>query len=203
MFKCSIDLSRGGPFIAPVPGTVLWGMHDYLPARSFVDAGRKSDIGRARAIRVALSQAGFTIIELLVAVAVAAALVAIAVPSYESHRNKALIAQTASDIKNLDVLITQYHADNMRFPDSLADVGKGGMLDPWKNPYRYLKLSPISSSATGKMRKDKNLVPINSDFDLYSTGKDGITQAPLTAASSRDDIVRGSNGRFVGLASEY
>lgn len=132
MFKCSIDLSLGGPFVAPVPGKVFRGMHDYFPAPSFADAGRKENTRRVRSIGIALSQAGFTIIELLVAVAVAAALVAVAVPSYESHRNKALIAQAASDIKSLDVLITQYHADNMRFPDSLADVGKGGMLDPWK-----------------------------------------------------------------------
>jgi general secretion pathway protein G len=46
-------------------------------------------------------------------------------------------------------------------------------------------------------------VPINSDFDLYSVGKDGQSQDPLTAPVSRDDIVRANNGRFVGLASTY
>jgi general secretion pathway protein G len=55
----------------------------------------------------------------------------------------------------------------------------------------------------GQVRKDKNLVPINADFDLYSMGKDGASVPPLTAQASRDDIVRGSNGRFVGLGSDF
>lgn len=146
---------------------------------------------------------GFTLIELLVAIAVVAALAAIALPSYQNHINKAHIAQATSDIKSLDVLITQYYSDNMSFPDSLADIGKAGMVDPWGNPYQYLKLSPLGPGAKGKARKDKNLVPINSDFDLYSMGPDGSSVAPLTAKASRDDIVRGSNGRFVGLGSEF
>ncbi len=151
----------------------------------------------------ALRRGGFTIIELLVAIAVVVALAAIAVPSYQSHRDKALVAQATSDIKSLDVLITQYYADNTSFPDSLADIGKAGLLDPWGNPYQYLRLSPLDPGATGQVRKDKNLVPINADFDLYSMGKDGASVPPLTANASRDDIVRGSNGRFVGLGAEF
>jgi general secretion pathway protein G len=52
-------------------------------------------------------------------------------------------------------------------------------------------------------RKDKNLHPLNSDFDLYSIGKDGESRQPLTAKWSRDDVVRANDGGFVGLASEY
>ena len=55
----------------------------------------------------------------------------------------------------------------------------------------------------GMVRKDKNLVPINSDFDLYSMGPDGESVSPLTANSSRDDIVRGRNGDYIGNAAEY
>jgi general secretion pathway protein G len=55
----------------------------------------------------------------------------------------------------------------------------------------------------GLQRKDLALVPINTDFDLYSKGRDGATQPPLTAASSRDDIVRANDGQFIGLASGY
>ena len=53
------------------------------------------------------------------------------------------------------------------------------------------------------MRKDKNLVPLNADYDLYSKGKDGKSQPPLTAKVSYDDIVRANNGGFVDLASKY
>lgn len=86
----------------------------------------------------------------------------------------------------------------------MAEAEADQIRDPWGNPYQYLNLSdPNIKGATGKARKDHNLVPINSDFDLYSMGKDGKSVSPLTAAASRDDIVRANNGRFIGPASKY
>ena len=73
--------------------------------------------------------------------------------------------------------------------------------DPWGNDYQYLNIA--KEKGKGKLRKDKNLVPINSDFDLYSMGPDGSSVAPLTARASRDDIVRANDGGFVGLAGNF
>jgi general secretion pathway protein G len=55
----------------------------------------------------------------------------------------------------------------------------------------------------GKVRKDRFLVPINSTYDLYSMGADGRSVGPLTAAMSRDDIIRANDGAYVGLAEGY
>ena len=76
------------------------------------------------------------------------------------------------------------------------------------NPYEYLKIEGIEKNdkekkSVGKMRKDRNMVPVNSDFDLYSKGKDGKSSTPFTAKTSRDDIVRANNGRYVGPVSDY
>lgn len=146
---------------------------------------------------------GFTLVELLIAVAIVAVLVAIAVPSYQHYRDRVAVAQAKSDVVAIATLIDLYRTDNREFPNSLADINMAGKLDPWNHPYKYLNLNPVAHGMNGKVRKDKNLVPINSDFDLYSMGKDGASQAPLTAAASRDDVVRANDGRFVGLASDY
>ena len=58
-------------------------------------------------------------------------------------------------------------------------------------------------SGHGHARKDHSLVPINTDFDLYSMGPDGRSSPPLTAKASRDDIVRANDGAFVGVAADY
>lgn len=55
----------------------------------------------------------------------------------------------------------------------------------------------------GGARKDRFLVPINSDFDLYSMGKDRNTVAPLNPPKSQDDVIRASDGGFYGLARNF
>lgn len=162
-----------------------------------------SETGQRRLLNTRLPAKGFTIIELMIAFAIISVLAIIALPSYESYREKGRVAQAMGDIGTMAVDLTRYYADKMRYPDSLADIGKAGLNDPWGHTYKYLRLSPIAQGMMGQVRKDKNLVPINADFDLYSMGKDGTSAAPLTAKASRDDVVRANNGRFIGLARDY
>jgi general secretion pathway protein G len=144
---------------------------------------------------------GFTIIELLIGVAILGILAVVAYPSYGAYRERARVAQAIIDIKYIDTRLQQYYTEMRAYPDDLSGIGMGGKLDPWGNPYRYTNLETLKGN--GKARKNKNLVPINSDFDLYSMGKDGSSASPLTAKASRDDIVRANNGRFVGTASDF
>lgn len=144
---------------------------------------------------------GFTIIELMLGIAILAVLAGIAYPSYQNYQEKARVAQAVIDIQAIGASVAAYALDNREYPASLNSVGKGGLKDPWGNAYQYTNLA--DAKGLGSARKNKNLVPINSDFDLYSMGKDGASQGPLTAKVSRDDIVRANDGRFVGLASDY
>lgn len=146
-------------------------------------------------------QRAITLIELLFVVAIVGIMIAIGIPLYNSYVDRTRVAQAESDIASIGFLISHFQVANGVFPDSLADVGNSGAQDPWGRPYQYLNLTTMKGN--GQVRKDKNMVPINSDFDLYSVGKDGKTKGPLTATASRDDIVRASNGRFIGLASDY
>jgi general secretion pathway protein G len=143
---------------------------------------------------------GFTIVELTIAIGIVATLAAIAVPVFSNHVDKARNARAVVEIRGLEKLITIYDDDNLTPPDSLGDVGQGGLLDPWGNPYQYMR---ITGAMGEKPRKDRFLVPVNSDFDLYSMGKDGDSKAPFTAMASRDDIVRANDGGYVGLASGF
>ena len=59
------------------------------------------------------------------------------------------------------------------------------------------------SSGQSKPRKDRFLKPITSDYDLYSMGPDGKTKENLNAKESMDDIVRASEGAYVGLAADF
>ena len=137
----------------------------------------------------------------MIGISIVCLLLMIAVPAYSDYKERTKVYQATTDIAALGTLIRNYYQDARVFPDSLAQVGAAGRLDPWGRPYVYVNLEIASNK--GKARKNKNLVPINSDFDLYSLGKDGASMPPLLAAKSRDDVIRANDGRYHGLASNY
>jgi general secretion pathway protein G len=144
---------------------------------------------------------GLTIVELMLVLAIVGVLSAIAVPAYNNYRERIKQNTAIQDITVLQALIKFYKTDNDVWPASLADIGNGDRLDPWGRPYVYLDLTSIHGK--GKARKDHKLNPLNSDFDLYSVGKDGVSKTQLTNKESLDDIVRARDGAFVGLASNF
>lgn len=148
-------------------------------------------------------QAAFTLIELLIAMAVIGALAAIAIPNYRDYRERALVAQAVIDIAAIARALGAYYNEERTYPASLSALGISIPNDPWGNAYGYLAIAVDPPPNIGQRRKDKNLNPLNSDFDLYSKGPDGQTQKQLTAAKARDDIVRAGNGSFLGVASQH
>lgn len=126
---------------------------------------------------------------------------AIAVPEFGRQRERARVMQAANDIGAMGVSIRRYMEDNLRLPDSLDEAGLGGRVDPWGWPYRYRNLE--NDPGKGGARKDRRLNPLNSDFDLYSVGRDGQSKLPLPPPESQDDVIRARNGRFVGLARDF
>ena len=174
--------------------------------------------------------AGFTIAETMIVIAIIGLLTTIAVPTLLNYRSKATHALVISEIRLLQQEILLYQVNNMHLPDDLSDITLGNMSDPWGNPYQYLKIAEddedendngngngngndndddianeenSENEKKNKPRKDHFLVPVNSDFDLYSMGKDGDSKAPFTAKASHDDIVRASNGKFIGLVTGF
>lgn len=144
---------------------------------------------------------GFTLIEILIVIAIIGALVSLAIPKYADYRERVRVNQAVTEIGAMSVIISQYILENRSPPDTLAQVGAAGKLDPWGWPYEYFNLT--SKKGNGKARKDKKLNPLNTDFDLYSLGKDGSSQSSLMAKTSRDDVIRARDGRFIGLAKDF
>jgi general secretion pathway protein G len=148
-----------------------------------------------------LGDRGFTLVELLIMVAILVTLAAIGVGVYTKALLNSRNTRAIGDIKAIEGDIVLFYTEHRRYPDSLAEVGYEGREDPWGSPYQYLNID--SAKGKGEMRKDRFLVPLNSDFDLYSMGPDGRSASPLTAQVSRDDVLRANNGGYVGPASEY
>ena len=144
---------------------------------------------------------GFTLIELVIVMAIIMTIAAIAVPNLQAALDDARMARAVGDIHAIETDITNYEIQNGQFPNTLADIGRDTTLDPWGNPYQYFNYA--TGSGNGQMRVDRFSVPLNDDYELYSLGKDGVSASPITAPESQDDIVRADDGSYLGFASQY
>jgi general secretion pathway protein G len=153
------------------------------------------------------NRTGFTLVELMIVIAIIGTLAGIAVPILTKYVDMARVARAKIEIRTIEKEIISFEIEKDRFPIDLAEIGLDGMLDPYGNPYQYQPATYFDKKGhekkSTKMRKDHSLVPVNTDFDLYSMGKDGETTPPFTAPNSQDDIVRANNGQFLGLVSAY
>ena len=118
---------------------------------------------------------GFTLIEVMVVVAILAILAAVVVPRIMDEPAKARMAKVEQDIRAIESALDLYKLDNFNYPTTaqglqalvskpggadLSNYKQGGYLrelpvDPWGNQYQYL--SP------GQHR----------EVDIYSLGADG------------------------------
>lgn len=144
---------------------------------------------------------GFTLIEIILSLAILGILAGIAIPLYAGYVDKAKMETAIADVRTISSAVTTFFANRNTYPESLAEVGYATYRDPWGNPYQYLNIQTAKNK--GLMRKDRFLVPINSDYDLYSMGKDGQSIPPLTANVSKDDIIRANDGAYIGPAGGF
>ena len=121
-------------------------------------------------------------------------------PSLQRARERAEVASAVSNIRIIEAELAIYIELNFAPPASLAAIDRAGLLDPWGSPFVF-RVS--TGGGGGGARKDKFLVPLNTDYDLYSRGQDGESAGPLTASESKDDVIRALDGRYVGLASDF
>lgn len=160
-------------------------------------------------------QTGFTLIEVMIALAILAIISAIAIPLYEGYIGEARIGTVLQDIRQAELILDDLALDNdlaavepagytggaslgvyrnnsgIEFA-AAAPAGTQPWLDPWGNIYRYER-PPVRTDAGGGLSNDSTLPQ---GYDLYSSGPDGV-------AENGDDIIRGCNGEFVGTAGAH
>ncbi len=136
------------------------------------------------------------------ALGVAGILAMLAMACFNQIMERARTASAMVEIAELQTLIERYRSQHFALPDNLASIGQGPFLDPWARPYQYTLLEGAKGS-TGQARKDKKLNPLNSDYDLFSTGKDGVYKSQVSNKESLDDIIRAHNGGYIGLAADF
>ncbi len=81
---------------------------------------------RASKPKTVINAKGFSLIELLVVVAIIGLLAAIAIPQFLSYRAHAVDSQMRSDLKNAALAMDSYFAENKVYPTSVAAIVSAG-----------------------------------------------------------------------------
>ena len=168
----------------------------------------------------------FTLVEVVIVLTIAGVLAAVAGTRYVKFIEKARVARSVAELQAISRGLDALKIDGGALPESLADADLGATLDPWGNAYEYLKIAgtlpgglaandarsglpDVAAAPAGggapapRPRKDRFLVPINKDYDLYSRGADGQSETQLDRKVSRDDVIRAANGSYFGLAENF
>jgi len=127
-------------------------------------------------------QQGFTLIEVMIVVAILGILATLVVINVAGNTDKAMIAGTKSDLQAISQALDLYKLDNFKYPtteqglealvvkpENARNWPQGGYLkkvpkDKWGNPFVYI--SPGQ----------------NGPYDLYSLGSDGAEGGEGSAA---------------------
>ena len=99
---------------------------------------------------------GFTMIEMMIVMAIIGTLLAIALPMFQGALDKAHVARAIGDIGALQTDIAAFEAGGKGLPETLDDIGRGTLLDPWGNPYQYIYPGE------------------RMEFEIWSHGADGV-----------------------------
>lgn len=147
---------------------------------------------------------GVTLLELMVVAMGLATLFAMALPMIEGAREAVRLHQAVTSILVIQFEVIKYELQYGTIPANIAalDLAADVATDPWGRSYVYLNYD-YADPPDEVPREDQFLKPINTAYDIFSVGPDGVSHKRLPHNRSRDDIVRASDGEYIGVAAEF
>lgn len=131
---------------------------------------------------------GFTLLEILVVIAIIVTLIGIGIPAYNSWRNRGQIERAKATISKLEMAVEMYRTDFGEYPSTLIalkDAEVSGncpyidnkdyrttdrtFRDPWNSVYGYMRYTPNIESVT-ITSNGPDTIPSGDDISNISHG---------------------------------
>lgn len=129
---------------------------------------------------VSTTKSGFTLIEILVAVAIVAIMGGIAIPVYLRYQENSSKTAARATLKNLKMAIDDYHNDMSEYPKTLKDLitppAEEALREKWTAP--YLEGKSVPKDPWGHAYVYQPTEGAEHDYELYSYGSKKGKSAP-------------------------
>jgi type IV pilus assembly protein PilA len=128
-------------------------------------------------------QKGFTLIELMIVVAIIGILAAVAIPSYQDYTARAQVSEAMSLNSGMKTALSEFFADQGRFPTGPASVSN--TLNG-----KYVSTITFANQAGGT---------VNVDATLRTTGVAQAVQGKIFSVGTTSGGIRWSCGTLPGM----
>jgi len=147
-------------------------------------------------------QAGFTLVEMMIVVAIIAMLVLVLVPNFVRARAQAQTASCMMNLKEVATALELYQADNDRYPTATNQVLDGS--DPNLLPYiKQVPVDPVAGTGAYYQYTTQNPAAGDAAYTIVCPGiHDPGTFAKFAPNTQNQHIEYDSNGGFTAAASQ-
>ncbi len=131
---------------------------------------------------------GFTLVELLIVVAIVGLITAIAIPNLRNAVDRGKQKRTVADLRSLATAIEQYAIDNTVYPTAATPAQLGMHLTPI-----YIQTMPLQDA----WNRDFIVDSASLEYTIGSGGKDGGALNVIGGPTNDfDDAIIYANGQF-------
>ncbi|ENW5127628.1 prepilin-type N-terminal cleavage/methylation domain-containing protein [Neisseria gonorrhoeae] len=143
-------------------------------------------------------QKGFTLIELMIVIAIVGILAAVALPAYQDYTARAQVSEAILLAEGQKSAVTEYYLNNGKWPENNGAAGVASTPTDIKGKY-VQSVTVANGVVTAQMKSDGvNKEIKNKKLSLWARREAGSVKwfcgQPVTRGNAKDDTVTADNG---------